>query len=312
MTKTKAASSNRLSAPEPIAALNRVKCHESDEALVDIREACPGVETLERVCPYLRATVAGMLQNASGRLPADRRFRVGTALRTLEHQRRHWDGYRDRLRAEHPGWSRATLHRAVNRFFAPYNQPAPPGHCTGAAVDVQLVDAEGVPLDVTSPLEHWAAAPTWTTRISEEARRNRMVMVGAMLDAGFSNCRDEFWHYSWGDAAWAVRTGAGECPYGLAAPPVSVEPAAWRATVPAARLRPDGIWELYPQDGDATVAIRWSAGLTLRLSSTDPSGVVLESSADRETWTAVGHLHPGATAELHPESDTLYVRTTRR
>jgi D-alanyl-D-alanine dipeptidase len=37
-----------------------------------------------------------------------------------------------------------------------------------------------------------------------------------MLGAGFSNCRDEWWHYSYGDAAWAVRTGRKTCVYGLA------------------------------------------------------------------------------------------------
>ena len=38
----------------------------------------------------------------------------------------------------------------------------------------------------------------------------------AMLGVGFSNCRDEWWHYSYGDAGWAVRTGSSTCPYGLA------------------------------------------------------------------------------------------------
>ena len=36
-----------------------------------------------------------------------------------------------------------------------------------------------------------------------------------MLNAGFSNCRDEWWHYSYGDAGWAVRFGLKECFYGL-------------------------------------------------------------------------------------------------
>jgi D-alanyl-D-alanine dipeptidase len=37
-----------------------------------------------------------------------------------------------------------------------------------------------------------------------------------MLGVGFSNCRDEWWHYSYGDAGWAVRLGYSECIYGLA------------------------------------------------------------------------------------------------
>jgi D-alanyl-D-alanine dipeptidase len=65
----------------------------------------------------------------------------------------------------------------------------------------------------------WAAAPTWIETISPTAKANRMLMVQAMLGAGFSNCRDEYWHYSYGDSAWAVRVGSRECSYGLVKPP---------------------------------------------------------------------------------------------
>jgi zinc D-Ala-D-Ala dipeptidase len=34
-----------------------------------------------------------------------------------------------------------------------------------------------------------------------------------------SNCRDEYWHWSYGDSAWAVRVGAVEACYGLIEPP---------------------------------------------------------------------------------------------
>jgi len=43
-----------------------------------------------------------------------------------------------------------------------------------------------------------------------------MRLVDAMLSVGFSNCRDEWWHYSYGDAGWAVRMGETECRYGIA------------------------------------------------------------------------------------------------
>src|SRR5205823_9153848 len=110
-----------------------------------------------------------------------------------------------------------------NKYFAPYDQKAPPGHCTGGAIDVGLLDPSGQPLDMTSPTTGWKAAYTWSDKISPDARQNRMIMVEAMLGAGFSNCRDEFWHYSWGDSAWAVRVGEFECPYGWAHPPVCLE-----------------------------------------------------------------------------------------
>jgi len=161
-----------------------------------------------------------MLNNAARSLSNGMRLRVSAALRTIDDQRHHWDGYYAQLREAHPDWPEATLHRAVNRFFAPTDQAAPPGHCTGGAVDVRLVDADGVLLDMISPFEGWHAAPTWKTGLSETARSNRETMVYAMIMAGFSNCCQEYWHYSYGDSAWAVRIGARECPYGLVRPPL--------------------------------------------------------------------------------------------
>ncbi len=209
----------RHGAAEPIRALNRVRILENHEPLVDIREWCPEVVVVEKARPYLRRTVAYMLNSVPRALPCGVRLRVSTALRTIDDQRRHWDTYYSKMREEHPQWPEAAVCRATNRYFAPTDQFAPPGHCTGGAVDVQLLGADGEPLDMSAPLSGWDAAYTWTTRISKEAYDNRMTMVHAMLAAGFSNCREEFWHYSYGDSAWAVRVGVLTCPYGLVAPP---------------------------------------------------------------------------------------------
>ncbi len=215
--------------PEPIAALNRVRISEyalpwpEREPLVDIRSYCPGLIFAERICPYLRLRVANMLNCAHASLPHGFRFRVGTALRTLAMQKGGWDRYFERMREEHPAWPLSALRRATNKFFAPYDQKAPPGHCTGGAVDVVLVDQEDKPIDVTAPTQGWEAAYTWSEMLAPESRSNRMVMVEAMLAAGFSNCRDEYWHYSWGDSAWAVRVGEHACPYGWSHPPVCLE-----------------------------------------------------------------------------------------
>ncbi len=215
--------------PEPIAALNRVRIVEyahpwaEREPLVDIRTYCPNVFISDRICPFLRLHAANMLNRAVDTLGDDRRFRIGTALRTLAMQKGGWDKYFSRMRDEHPTWPLSALRRATNKYFAPYDQKAPPGHCSGGAVDVILVDADNQPVDVTAPTEGWEAAYTWSDRVAPEPRANRMRMVEAMLAAGFSNCRDEYWHYSWGDSAWAVRVGETECPYGWTHPPVCLE-----------------------------------------------------------------------------------------
>jgi D-alanyl-D-alanine dipeptidase len=209
---------------EPIRALNRMPLHECGEPLVDIRTHCPGARVGRKCLPFLRLTVAEMLNRAQASFPSGYRLRVTTALRTLDMQQALYDAYFQQLRERHPEWSHASLRRATNRFLAPADQKAPPGHTTGGAVDVQLLSAGGRLLDLISPYEGWAAAPTWIEGLTARARRNRMLIVEAMLQAGFSNCKDEYWHYSFGDAAWAVRTGASFCFYGLALPPVKQEP----------------------------------------------------------------------------------------
>jgi D-alanyl-D-alanine dipeptidase len=80
---------------------------------------------------------------------------------------------------------------------------------------VYLVDKDNEPYDTTSPFTRFQSAPTYVYGLMPEAQRNRTVLVEAMLGAGFSNCRDEWWHYSYGDAGWAVRTGRKRCFYGL-------------------------------------------------------------------------------------------------
>jgi D-alanyl-D-alanine dipeptidase len=164
-----------------------------------------------------------MVNAAQRSLPPGYRLQLSTALRTLAMQRANWNSYYDEMREKHPDWPVSALRRAVNKFHAPYDQKAPPGHCTGGAVDVLLLNEANELLDLASPLMFWDGAYTWTDRIDPEAKRNRMILVEAMLSAGFSNCRDEYWHYSWGDSAWAVRTGDAECPYGWAHAPIVLE-----------------------------------------------------------------------------------------
>jgi zinc D-Ala-D-Ala dipeptidase len=79
---------------------------------------------------------------------------------------------------------------------------------------------DGEPVDVSKPFGRLEGAPTYVYDLEPEARALRMLLVEAMLKVGFSNCRDEWWHYSYGDAGWAVRTGRKECAYGLAELPM--------------------------------------------------------------------------------------------
>jgi len=296
---------------EPIAALNRVRIVETGEPLVDVRDFCTGVEVREQACPYLRVTVAEMLNRAQAVLPEGYRFRIGTALRTLSMQRKGWDGYFRQMRQTHPEWPLSALRRATNRFFAPYDQPAPPGHCTGGAVDVILLGPDGEPMDVTSPLDGWKAAYTWSDRISPEARRNRMVLVEAMLSAGFSNCREEYWHYSWGDSAWAVRVGEKTCPYGLVQAPPSVEARHEGASADRVTQVGERVWTCVAAEGLLDIAVLWHEGREVELRVEAADCERLWSSADREAWEEVACERIGGAlvVRMTPQAPRLFLRS---
>jgi D-alanyl-D-alanine dipeptidase len=206
--------------PEPIRALNRVLERENGEPLVAIQEFAPSLRLHRpQVIPYVRRKVAEMCEDAAKRLPPGLHLSLVEGWRPIERQQRIYDFMWSCAREAYPHRNHAALRRTVCRWVAPTDQKAPPGHCTGAAVDVWLVDDVGEALDVTSPYDRFHAAPTYALGLSERAYENRMLLVDSMLAAGFSNCRDEWWHYSFGDAGWAVRMGLTECVYGLASLP---------------------------------------------------------------------------------------------
>jgi D-alanyl-D-alanine dipeptidase len=203
--------------PEPIRLLNAIVERENGEPLVDVREFAPSLRILRpQVIPYVRQTVAEMCEQAAQSLPEGFHLGLIEGWRPIERQQRIYDIMWKFALEAFPTREHAALRRTVCRWVAPTDQKAPPGHCTGAAVDVWLVDDAGELIDVSSPYDRFKAAPTYSLGLSEEAARNRTILVEAMLGAGFSNCRDEWWHYSWGDAGWAVRMGKTECVYGLA------------------------------------------------------------------------------------------------
>lgn len=203
--------------PEPVRALDRVRERESGEPLVDFREVAPrAVMFRETVIPFVRRQVAEKLRDVTERLPGGVQLAVTDAWRPIERQQRIYEFMTRCVLEVNPEISPAMLKRTVNRWVAPPDRKAPPGHCTGAAVDVTLLDADGQELDMVSPYERLSGGPTFVYGLTEEAKANRMMLYDTMTAAGFSNCRDEWWHYSFGDAGWAVRMGLDECVYGIA------------------------------------------------------------------------------------------------
>ncbi len=202
--------------PEPVALLDRVPLRENGEPLVKLAELAPSVKIHRpQAIPYVRETVARMAQEAALQLPEGIHLAVTDAWRPFRRQQLIHEFMTKSASEAFPNRTGASLHRTVNRWVAPPHRKAPPGHCTGAAIDVVLLDDVGELVDTTSPFDRLKGGPTYVYGLTETAQKNRIILVDAMLSVGFSNCRDEWWHYSYGDAGWAVRLGYDHCVYGL-------------------------------------------------------------------------------------------------
>lgn len=117
-----------------------------------------------------------------------------------------------------PQERQAILEDVYQFWAAPSHDPAtPPPHSTGAAIDITLVDDDGVEVNMGSPIDEMSSRsfPDYfadesncslpqATRIT--IHNNRLLLKQIMANAGFQQHPKEWWHFSWGDQMWAWLT----------------------------------------------------------------------------------------------------------
>jgi zinc D-Ala-D-Ala dipeptidase len=178
---------------------------------------------------FLRRSVRDHLLDAQRRLET---LRAGWKLHLLDAWRplavqafmvEHTDALL--LRTE-PSLSDAERRERVFSYWAPpsENPATPPPHSTGAAVDLTLVDEAGRVVNMGAPFDeptershpdHFAAA---TDLAGREAHSNRQRLAAVMRDAGFVRHPHEWWHFSFGDRAWARERDLEVARYGRTEP----------------------------------------------------------------------------------------------
>ncbi|NJQ08783.1 M15 family metallopeptidase [Streptomyces lonarensis] len=200
-----------------------IELRECGEPLVDARADGPALLVDDRRAAadprfaHLRAGVLERLLDAASRLPDGVRLALVEGYRPPELQRRSFDTYRERLRAEGRHRSEEELHEATSRYVAP---PTVAPHPSGAAADLTLIGVDGQDLDMgtavgATPEESDDACCTAALSITPRARENRRLMGDVLRAAGMVNYPTAWWHWSYGDQYWALATGA---PYALYGP----------------------------------------------------------------------------------------------
>ena len=99
--------------------------------------------------------------------------------------------------------------RTYRIWAEPSDDPAtPPPHSTGAALDLTLVDASGLEVNMGSPIDENSdrSNPDYFAERNAEAHANRQLLLQVMSAAGFLRHPFEWWHFSWGDQLWAWQT----------------------------------------------------------------------------------------------------------
>ncbi|MFF2811665.1 nitrilase-related carbon-nitrogen hydrolase [Streptomyces sp. NPDC058000] len=208
-------------------AVAAVPVRECGEPLVDVRAAAPGllVDGLKAgadgedgggAFAHLREGVLRRLLAAQKALPDGLRLQFVEGYRPPALQCHYFTQYGDELRAAHPDWDAAQIHRAASRYVSP---PEIAPHSAGGAVDLTLVTADRGDVDMgtlinASPEESGGACYTSAPELTPTARANRRILSAALRGAGLVNYPTEWWHWSYGDRYWALATGAEHALYG--------------------------------------------------------------------------------------------------
>lgn len=200
----------------PASVINSVKIIEKHDPMVDIKndtEFFFSDDLYRQPHIYLRKSVYDKLKEIN--LPNGYNFKIMSAYRSLDEQKKRWLSKYSELRQKHPDISEEELVSKVRAFCAD-PRAGFGGHQTGGAVDITLCDNCGNNYDMGTPYPSMTAkAHTDNKEINMEQAYNRQILVNALKNMDFANYPYEWWHHSYGDRLWAAYKNRKECFYGM-------------------------------------------------------------------------------------------------
>ncbi len=189
--------------------IGRTHVHECYDPLVDFlphKHIIFNDETLEQP-NLIRKKVLFKLYRIADRLPNGMNLLILQTYRSKSKMNEAWEKTINEITADNPGIGRyEAIKLAKFKTEDPKNSIG--GHVTGGAVDVALCDDNGVMLDFGTKFhEHNDKTETKNKYITKAQAKNRKTLVRIMRREGFINFPAEWWHFSYGDRAWAAYKG---------------------------------------------------------------------------------------------------------
>lgn len=199
--------------------IEKVKIKECYEELVKVEnERFIFADIIEKPV-YLRKTVYEKLCLLDEKIKNEGyKIKLYDAYRSLNKQKELWNNTIEETKKEHPDLNEEDIIRITTLKVAnPTNGIG--GHQSGGAIDITLVDANNIELDMGSKyLEHIPQTRTYSKELTDIQRKNRKFLLENMQKLGFVNFPTEWWHYCYGDRMWAAYNGKKECFYGYIEP----------------------------------------------------------------------------------------------
>lgn len=164
----------------------------------------------------VRRTVADMLIKAQKSLPQAWKIVLKAGYRPLEVQLELLKVLKKISERSHPEWSEGQHLGYARKYVADPSIVCPP-HVTGGAVDIDVYDtASGSFVDMgCRPNTEGELATLHSKMLNPDQYHNRIVLLSAMLRAGFAPLSSEWWHYQYGETYWAEFYGISQTYYYL-------------------------------------------------------------------------------------------------
>ncbi|GBE29047.1 alanine racemase [bacterium BMS3Bbin04] len=166
----------------------------------------------------VREAVFDKIGRISKRLDeANKTLIIRSVWRSFDHQRLLWEKRVESLKEEYPKRELEEIEELVSYFIAP---PSKSTHSTGGAVDALIYDLkhdcvmrfgtnDGLKINLNDKCY------PYHPYITPEAKKNRKLLIGLFEEEDFVVDIKEYWHFDYGNIAWAMEKEKDHAIYGI-------------------------------------------------------------------------------------------------
>lgn len=182
---------------------------------VEMQYPILGMRNAEAQC-FVREEVYERLMRAAKTLPQGMKFKILDAWRPFALQKELFEVYSARIIRDFrlQDCEEEERNAVIRKYVCDpiFDRDIPPVHTTGGAVDLTLIGADGVELDMGTGFDAFTEKThtAYFERLGDDClngnarmiRENRRLLYHTMTSAGFVNYPSEWWHFDYGDRFW--------------------------------------------------------------------------------------------------------------